>query len=147
MRVHYDDEVDALYLELGNESPEGVVEITEGVNLDMTCDGRIVGIEILDASKKIDLKTGSSGFSVRRYATGVYRLSAAGVFPPGPLFVRRVPARACFQENAWRRDYERQRYAGGPKAVSSGGLGAEPSLFYTYLNGRTEGWHRQGLCP
>jgi uncharacterized protein YuzE len=57
MRVHYDDEVDALYLELGVESPEGVVEITEGVNLDTTSNGRIVGIEILDASKKIDLKT------------------------------------------------------------------------------------------
>jgi uncharacterized protein YuzE len=57
MKVHYDDEVDALYLELGNESPEGVVEISEGVNLDTTANGRIVGIEILDASKKIDLKT------------------------------------------------------------------------------------------
>jgi len=57
MKVHYDDEVDALYLELGNEAPEGVVEITEGVNLDTTANGRIVGIEILDASKKIDLKT------------------------------------------------------------------------------------------
>jgi uncharacterized protein YuzE len=57
MRVHYDDEVDALYLELGEEPPEGVVEITEGVNLDTTARGKIVGIEILDASKKIDLKT------------------------------------------------------------------------------------------
>ena len=57
MRVHYDDEVDALYLELSEESPEGVVEITEGVNLDTTSRGKIVGIEILDASKKIDLKT------------------------------------------------------------------------------------------
>jgi len=57
MRVHYDDEVDALYLELGYEPPEGVVEITEGVNLDTTSRGKIVGIETLDASKKIDLKT------------------------------------------------------------------------------------------
>ena len=57
MRIHYDDNVDALYLEFGDESPEGVVEITEGVNLDTTSRGRIVGIEILNASKKIDLKT------------------------------------------------------------------------------------------
>ena len=57
MRVHYDDEVDSLYLEFGDEPPEGVVEITEGVNLDTTSRGKIVGIEILDASKKIDLKT------------------------------------------------------------------------------------------
>ena len=57
MRVHYDDEIDALYLELGDEPPEGVVEIAEGVNLDTTSRGKIVGIEILNASKKIDLRT------------------------------------------------------------------------------------------
>ena len=57
MRVHYDDEVDALYLEFGDESPDGVVEIVDGVNLDTTSRGKIVGIEILDASQKIDLRT------------------------------------------------------------------------------------------
>jgi uncharacterized protein YuzE len=57
MRVYYDDEVDALYLGLGDETPDGVVEIAEGVNVDTTSDGRIAGIEILNASKKIDLKT------------------------------------------------------------------------------------------
>ena len=57
MKAYYDDEVDALYLKLGDESPEGVIEIAEGVNLDTTCGERIVGVEILDASKRIDLKT------------------------------------------------------------------------------------------
>ncbi|MBI4007566.1 MAG: DUF2283 domain-containing protein [Planctomycetes bacterium] len=57
MKVYYDDEVDALYLKLGDESPEGVIEISEGVNLDTTSEDKIVGIEILNASKKIDLKT------------------------------------------------------------------------------------------
>lgn len=57
MKVYYDDEVDALYLKLGDEAPEGVIEISEGVNLDTTSEDKIVGIEILDASKKIDLKT------------------------------------------------------------------------------------------
>ena len=57
MKVYYDDEVDALYLKLSDESPEGVIEISEGVNLDTTSEDKIVGIEILDASKKIDLKT------------------------------------------------------------------------------------------
>ena len=57
MRIHYDNEVDALYLKLGDESPEGVIEIAEGVSLDTTSDDKIVGIEILHASKKIDLKT------------------------------------------------------------------------------------------
>jgi uncharacterized protein YuzE len=57
MKVYYDDEVDALYLKLGDESPDGVIEIAEGVSLDTTSDNRIVGIEILNASEKIDLKT------------------------------------------------------------------------------------------
>lgn len=52
MKVYYDDEVDALYLELSDESPEGVIEISEGVNIDTTSADKIVGIEILDASKK-----------------------------------------------------------------------------------------------
>lgn len=57
MKIFYDNEVDALYLKLGDETPEGAIEIAEGVNLDTTSNNRIVGIEILDASKKIDLKT------------------------------------------------------------------------------------------
>jgi uncharacterized protein YuzE len=57
MKIYYDNEVDALYLKLGEEPPEGVIEIAQGVNLDTTSQDRIVGIEILDASKKIDLKT------------------------------------------------------------------------------------------
>jgi len=57
MKVYYDKEVDALYLKLGDESPEGVVEIPEGVNLDTGPEDKIVGIEILDASKKLDLRT------------------------------------------------------------------------------------------
>ena len=57
MKVYYDDEVDALYLELGDETPEGVVEISEGVGLDTTSEGKLVGIEILKASERMDIKT------------------------------------------------------------------------------------------
>ncbi len=57
MKVYYDKEVDALYLKLGDEFPEGVIEMAEGVNLDTTSEDKIVGIEILQASKKINLKT------------------------------------------------------------------------------------------
>ena len=57
MRVYYDSEVDALYLGLGDEPADGVIEIAEGVNLDTASHDRIVGIEILNASKKLDLKT------------------------------------------------------------------------------------------
>lgn len=41
MKAFYDDEADALYLRLGEETPEG----------------KLVGIEILNASKKMDIKT------------------------------------------------------------------------------------------
>jgi len=57
MKVYYDDEADALYLKLGDETPEGVIEISEGVNIDTTSEDKVVGIEILGASKKMDLKT------------------------------------------------------------------------------------------
>ena len=57
MRIRYDGDADSLYLELSDAAPEGVVEMAEGVNLDTTSDGRIVGIEILQASRKIDVRT------------------------------------------------------------------------------------------
>lgn len=50
MRVHYDNEVDALYLRLGDETPGAV-------NLETISHDRTVGIEILNAPKKIDLIT------------------------------------------------------------------------------------------
>lgn len=55
MTIYYDNEVDALDIKLGNESPDGVVEISEGVNVDTTSNGKLVGIEILDASQKINI--------------------------------------------------------------------------------------------
>ena len=57
MKVHYDNEVDAVYIKLGNQKPDGVIEISEGVNLDTTSENKIVGIEILHASKKMNIKT------------------------------------------------------------------------------------------
>jgi len=57
MKVHYDNEVDAIYIKLGNQRPDGVIEISEGVNLDTTAKNQIVGIEILHASKKMNIKT------------------------------------------------------------------------------------------
>ncbi|MFM8444137.1 MAG: DUF2283 domain-containing protein [Methylococcus sp.] len=57
MNIHYDDEVDALYLSLGDQAPDGVIEIPEGVNLDTTADGKITGIEILRASGRLNIDT------------------------------------------------------------------------------------------
>lgn len=57
MKVHYDEEVDALYLKLSDQLPDGVIEISEGVNIDITVDGKLTGIEILNVSKKMDIDT------------------------------------------------------------------------------------------
>ena len=57
MKVHYDEEVDALYLKFGDQEPDGVIEITEGVNIDTTTDGKLTGIEILKASRKMNIDT------------------------------------------------------------------------------------------
>lgn len=57
MRAHYDSEVDALYLTLGDQQPDGVIEIAEGVNIDTTADGKITGIEILKASRRLNVDT------------------------------------------------------------------------------------------
>ena len=55
MKVSYDADVDAVYLELLKSEPEGVIEVAEGIHIDVTADGKIVGIELLDASKKVSL--------------------------------------------------------------------------------------------
>ena len=40
MKIYYDEETDAAYINLSEEKPSGVIEISEGVNLDMTEDGK-----------------------------------------------------------------------------------------------------------
>ena len=57
MRIHYDRESDVVYIRLGNRKPDGVVEISEGINLDTTQDNKIVGNEILKASQKMNIRT------------------------------------------------------------------------------------------
>ena len=57
MKISYDEEVDAAYIRLSEQQPSGVIEMAEGVNLDVTDDGKIIGIEILDAGTKIPLQS------------------------------------------------------------------------------------------
>jgi len=55
MKVTYDPEVDALYIRLSDEQPVEVTtqRLSEEVAINDAPDGRIVGIEILDASEYI----------------------------------------------------------------------------------------------
>ena len=52
MKITYDAEVDALYVELRAPGPKGVEtrEASEGIHLDFGADGKLCGIEVLDAS-------------------------------------------------------------------------------------------------
>ncbi|MDA8238922.1 MAG: DUF2283 domain-containing protein [Nitrospiraceae bacterium] len=57
MKISYDKQVDAAYIRLSELEPSGVIEISEGINVDVTDKGEIVGIEMLEASKKFPLKS------------------------------------------------------------------------------------------
>ena len=57
MKIYYDSEVDTAYIEMSKNLPDGVVEISEYLNIDTDKNGEIVGIELLNASKKIQIET------------------------------------------------------------------------------------------
>lgn len=53
MRITYDPQADALYIELRHVEASDNVDIEEGVSADLDAQGHIVGFEILDASRKL----------------------------------------------------------------------------------------------
>jgi uncharacterized protein YuzE len=54
MRMRVDHEADAIYLNLTDRPIKDSAEIADGIVADYDAEGRIVGIEILDASKRTD---------------------------------------------------------------------------------------------
>jgi len=55
MKIEYSKDVDALYIRLREAQIEDSMDIEEGVTVDLDEKGHIVGIEILDASEKMNL--------------------------------------------------------------------------------------------
>ncbi len=53
VRMTHDPEADAVYIDLSDEQPVESEEVSPGVVLDFTEDGRVTGIEILFASKTL----------------------------------------------------------------------------------------------
>jgi uncharacterized protein YuzE len=53
MKVKYDKEVDVMYVSFSDELIFESDEDKKGVILDYSADGRVVGIEILNASKQV----------------------------------------------------------------------------------------------
>jgi uncharacterized protein YuzE len=57
MQIHYDTKTDLLYLRLDDRKQQVMNRrVSEDVVLDIGEDDRIVGIEILDASKRLNLE-------------------------------------------------------------------------------------------
>ena len=56
MKLKYYKETDSLYIDLSSKPSSESKEISEGIVLDYDAEGNIVGIDIDNASKKIDLK-------------------------------------------------------------------------------------------
>jgi len=52
MRFHYDKKVDALYIRFNEKRYVESDEISEGIIFDYDASGKIIGMEVLDASKR-----------------------------------------------------------------------------------------------
>lgn len=57
MKLNYYAETDSLYIDLSERPSAESREITKGVVLDYDAEGNLVGIDIDNASRKVDLKT------------------------------------------------------------------------------------------
>lgn len=55
MKIEFDREADALYIQLREAEVDDNIDIEEGVTVDLDKNGHIIGLEILDASEKLEL--------------------------------------------------------------------------------------------
>jgi len=56
MKLNYYPETDSLYIDLSSKPSKESIEVSEGIVLDYDADGHITGIDVDNASHKIDLK-------------------------------------------------------------------------------------------
>ena len=57
MKLHYYPETDSLYVEFKAKAGAETIEVTEGLNVDIDADGEVVGFDIDQASRRLDLHT------------------------------------------------------------------------------------------
>jgi uncharacterized protein YuzE len=57
MKLHYYPETDSLYIELKDEPGAETREIAAGLNVDLNAAGEVVGFDIDQASRHLDLTT------------------------------------------------------------------------------------------
>jgi uncharacterized protein YuzE len=70
MKLHYHPETDSLYIDLAEQPSVDSREVSEGIVLDYDANGGLVGIDIDNASRKVELRhlvlTGLPGEIERR---------------------------------------------------------------------------------
>lgn len=57
MKIHYDEDVDAIYMQFRRGKADKTYDYTQDIAIDVDKDDRVVGIEILNASKVVGLQT------------------------------------------------------------------------------------------
>ena len=72
MKLNYYKDTDSLYIDLSSHPSAESREVSEGVVIDYDMNGNIVGIDIDNASRKVDLKE----FSLSRIPAEVGKLTA-----------------------------------------------------------------------
>jgi len=72
MKLSYYEETDSLYIDLSSKNSVDSKEVSEGVVLDYDAEGNIVGIDIDNASRKLDLKE----VNINRLPIHMQRISA-----------------------------------------------------------------------
>ena len=55
MKLHYYPETDSLYVEFKAGSSAETLEVTDGLNVDLDAVGEVVGFDIDQASRRLDL--------------------------------------------------------------------------------------------
>lgn len=55
MKIEYDKEIDALYIYLQQKEVDKTIELSEGINIDLNPEGKLIGIEIMDATERYSM--------------------------------------------------------------------------------------------
>jgi uncharacterized protein YuzE len=55
MKIEYDNQVDAIYIRLQEKYVTRTVEIEDGLNIDLDENGKLIGLEVLNATERYAL--------------------------------------------------------------------------------------------
>jgi uncharacterized protein YuzE len=55
MKIEYDNQADAIYIRLQEKQVTRTVEVEDGLNIDLDENGKLIGLEVLDATERYTL--------------------------------------------------------------------------------------------